>query len=502
MAPGGVFLPARGVYSIYAMQYDNERDERMKAAWFRGLCLVLVFVCFFPAHGLAVDYDVTIVDPGYGITATTPTPRAAPGDKVTIDYTYPSGWTTVGVYYFEDNGLMVPVALDRQSETRYTFTMPDDNVRIVAVESLIPPLIQTDTGGTEIPLGGSLTLTVSNTHIYANPQWLWYVDTLLTPISGETGPSLTVTKPGMYLACVTVGNRLNYSDPLFITGDPATATREITGFTIPGQVGQTVIQGTSIAITMPAGTDLTALVPDITHNGTAIYPLEGRPQDFTDPVQYTVLAHTFESTLYTVTVTLAPPDPAQPSTDGGIVSFTLRGQDGGTTYFADSSIVIHMPFGTDITALTPTILYAGTAIAPASGTPQDFTNPAEYIITLDDGSTKAYTVTVLVPTAPPEPAEPVEELAQPLPGVPMGGPGHEPFNRDKIPGKEYQKATTTAAADVYHKPGNGYAGQVYAGEVIELIEWSQDGQWCYIRFDNGYRVGWLSYRYIGDMVEE
>lgn len=63
---------------------------------------------------------------------------------------------------------------------------------------------------------------------------------------------------------------------------------------------------------------------------------------------------------------------------------------------ANHVISIPVPFGTDVTALVPTIAHTGASISPASGTAQDFTGPVTYTVTARDGSTQAYSATVLV----------------------------------------------------------------------------------------------------------
>jgi hypothetical protein len=60
----------------------------------------------------------------------------------------------------------------------------------------------------------------------------------------------------------------------------------------------------------------------------------------------------------------------------------------------DQTIAVTVPFGTDVTALVPTITIVGSSLSPASGVANDFSNPVTYTVTAADASTKAYTVTV------------------------------------------------------------------------------------------------------------
>ena len=60
------------------------------------------------------------------------------------------------------------------------------------------------------------------------------------------------------------------------------------------------------------------------------------------------------------------------------------------------TITVTVPYGTDVTSLVPTIEHTGVSTSPASGTPQDFTNPVTYTVTAADGSTAEYEVTATI----------------------------------------------------------------------------------------------------------
>ena len=65
------------------------------------------------------------------------------------------------------------------------------------------------------------------------------------------------------------------------------------------------ISGNNIKVTVPFGTNVTALVPAINiKKGASISPPSGVPQDFTSPVIYTVTAE--DSAIYNFTVTVIP----------------------------------------------------------------------------------------------------------------------------------------------------------------------------------------------------
>ena len=135
------------------------------------------------------------------------------------------------------------------------------------------------------------------------------------------------------------------------------------------------------------------MVPTITHTGASISPNTGVAWDFTNPVTYTVTAADSSTQTYTVTVTVA----ANPAKE--ITAFNFNGLNlpvTGTVNEASKTIALTVPYGTDITALVPTITHTGASISPNTGVAQNFTSPVEYTVTAADSSTQKYTVTVTV----------------------------------------------------------------------------------------------------------
>ena len=94
-----------------------------------------------------------------------------------------------------------------------------------------------------------------------------------------------------------------------------------------------------------------------------------------------------------------------PSTACDMVSFTAAGVSGTITPGAPNTVSVTLPPGTDVSALTPTVVVSQWATYAPTG-PQDFTNsvttPVPYTVTADDGTTKqVYQVTLVVPNPPP-----------------------------------------------------------------------------------------------------
>jgi hypothetical protein len=118
-----------------------------------------------------------------------------------------------------------------------------------------------------------------------------------------------------------------------------------------------------------------------------VAPAASLPQDFRQPVMYTVNAADGSSTVYTVTITVAK-NSAKDITSFSILSRTAM-------FGASNTITLTVPFGTNLTQLTPTIVTSPmSTVSPASGVQQDFSSPVMYTVTAEDLSTKDYLVTV------------------------------------------------------------------------------------------------------------
>jgi uncharacterized lipoprotein YddW (UPF0748 family) len=91
-------------------------------------------------------------------------------------------------------------------------------------------------------------------------------------------------------------------------------------------------------------------------------------------------------------------EPAGPSTERQIDYFAFEAVDPvaeGEINHADGTIKVTVPFGADLSELTPTIQVSeGATVNPASGQPQDFSNFVIYTVTAASGAKKSYTVLV------------------------------------------------------------------------------------------------------------
>jgi hypothetical protein len=164
---------------------------------------------------------------------------------------------------------------------------------------------------------------------------------------------------------------------------------EIIGFTLPGQTGLTGIDASlhQVDVHVPFGTDLSALVPDISVSpGATVDPSSGSAADFSSPVLFTVTAED-GTTQQTWTVNVSE---TAPSTDANIVGFEIPDQIGATVIDEVShTISLVVPFGLDVTELIPAVeISAGAVIDPGNAVPADFSNPVEYLVTAQDGTTQ------------------------------------------------------------------------------------------------------------------
>ena len=187
------------------------------------------------------------------------------------------------------------------------------------------------------------------------------------------------------------------------------SAKAVTAFSLGGVSGVTNEAGKTIAVTMPAGTNVTALVATFTTTGASVIvgtttQVSGiTPNNFTTPVAYTVTASDGSTATYTVAVTVAS------DTAKAVTAYSLAGIPGTIDEVA-KTIAVTMPSGTDITSLAATFTATGTSVkvgttTQVSGaTANNFTvSPVAYTVTAADNSTAIYNVTVTVATAGPAP---------------------------------------------------------------------------------------------------
>ncbi len=172
-------------------------------------------------------------------------------------------------------------------------------------------------------------------------------------------------------------------------------------FTDPAAIGEIDGGAHTIAITVPFGTNLSALAASFSTTGASVKvgateQVSGSTVNkFTAPLVYTVTAADNSTTaLYTVTVTAAA------NTDKAITSFAVAN----TTAIineAAKTISVIVAKSLDLTALIADFTTTGIGVnisgtAQVSGmTTNDFSNPLTYTVTANDASTTTYSVSVI-----------------------------------------------------------------------------------------------------------
>jgi Leucine-rich repeat (LRR) protein len=151
--------------------------------------------------------------------------------------------------------------------------------------------------------------------------------------------------------------------------------------------------GKTITAKVPHDIDVTALVPGIDVSEKASVSPVGAA-NFKYPVSYTVTAEDRSTDVYEATVAIAPSNEKQ------ILNFRFEGiESEGVTVAISADIKVDaktimaiMPSGTDITSLEPVVeISPGASLEPEG--PQDFTEPINYTVTAEDGSSSTYLVT-------------------------------------------------------------------------------------------------------------
>jgi hypothetical protein len=210
--------------------------------------------------------------------------------------------------------------------------------------------------------------------------------------------------PVAYTVTAADGTTATYSVSVSVGSSDAKviSAYSIAGF--PAVAGTINEAAKTIALTMPNGTDVTALVATFTTTGisvkvgAAVQTSTATANNFIAPVDYTVTAADGSTATYSVSVGVAP------SSAKAVSAYSFAGFAGasGTINEAAKTIAVSVPFGTDVTTLaasfttTGASVKVGAAVQTSTATANNFTGPVSYTVTAADGSTATYVVTVTV----------------------------------------------------------------------------------------------------------
>ena len=213
-------------------------------------------------------------------------------------------------------------------------------------------------------------------------------------VSGSTANNFSA--PVTYTEIASDGTTVHYT----VTASVAPITgKAVIAFSLGGVAGTVDETAKTISVTLPNGTDLTAMVATFSTTGSSITSA-GAPQvsgitanNYANPLSYTVTAGDGSTSTYTVTVIAAQSDSKTMN------SFAIAGATG-VIDEAANTIAVSVPFGTNLSALTATfsttgtVVKVGTTLQKSGVTTNNFSAPVTYTISAADGSTADYAVTV------------------------------------------------------------------------------------------------------------
>lgn len=339
-----------------------------------------------------------------GIPATITLDTTAPIitlNGVTPDIEVGGNYTELGATTDDGSAVIATGSVDVNTVGNYTITYAATDI----AGNVATPITRTVKVVTPIPSTKDITSfnfsegagVITGTNIAVTVPFGTVITTLVPSITitgvsvnPASGVTQNFTNPVQYTVTAANGSTQIYT--VTVTIAPNTAAN-ILSFNSTAPVANGVINGNNITLTVPFGTSLTDLPIAITlSTGATVLPVVGNTT-FVDGVatNYTVTAQDAVTTQnYSVTVNVAA------NTAKDITSFEFRdlnnvayGEDG-------NNIIINVPFGTDVTALTPTIVITGASVCPDSNVSQDFSSPVTYTVTAADGSTQDYLVKVIV----------------------------------------------------------------------------------------------------------
>jgi preprotein translocase subunit SecB len=304
------------------------------------------------------------------------------------------GWTSVS-FNITGNATSAPCYL---KFARTSSAMVIDDIEITTPETTIKLSTPSVAAGPTTATNQGFTAQwadVSNESSYTVKVYKSSDNSLAATESGIAANSTSKAITGLsantsyYYKVTAIGDGTTYSDSDASANSSAIRTlstaKAITAFTIAGV--EATINGTDITAEIPYSSSWTQ-TPEVSVSQYADYSPK-TAQDFSSEVEYTVTAEDGSQQVYTVNISKAAVSQACDITDFSIAGQISSDIDG-------LNVTIVMPYGTNVTALTPTIdISPAASVAPLSGVEQDFSSPVEYTVTAEDGTTQTvYTVTV------------------------------------------------------------------------------------------------------------
>ncbi|CAM3330275.1 Ig-like domain-containing protein [Zobellia roscoffensis] len=362
-----------------------------------------------------------------------------------------------------------------------TFDLQDGNGQVITTEVILEVVEELSSGENNI-LTFSLPEQIGTTQI--DPENHTVSITVLEGSERNTTPSvLTIsegatvlpgaeeqqdfTNPVVYSVTAANGDEKEWT----VTVTEQASTTEITSFSINGVEG--VITDTEIMVELPAGTDVTALVPTIEFIGESVNPMSGVEQDFSNPIVYTVTEGSMTN-VYTVTVTtVANQSPTANDVTVNVLTNSVNNGIDMEPHIGDpENDNLTVGIGTGPANGTATI--SGTVITytPDNG----FSGDDEIIYTVNDGNNPAVsgTLTIAV-TAVANQAPTANDFTSTVAGnssnnaIELSGEINDPENDNLTVGIGSGPANGTATISgtvITYTPNNGFSGD---DEIIYTV---------------------------------
>ncbi|MBT9187717.1 PKD domain-containing protein, partial [Zobellia russellii] len=147
-------------------------------------------------------------------------------------------------------------------------------------------------------------------------------------------------------------------------------------------------------ITVPFGTDLLVAPTNlVVSTGASVSPLGNVERDFSNPVNYTVMAENGDSQVWQVIVNV---EADTRSNENDITQFTLSPISGDAILDnVNHTATITVPFGTDLlVAPTNLVVSTGASVSPLGNVERDFSNPVNYTVMAENGDSQVWQVIV------------------------------------------------------------------------------------------------------------
>lgn len=231
----------------------------------------------------------------------------------------------------------------------------------------------------QVKLGTDLSLL--------SPEIELSADASSVPASGQT----TDFSQGTVSYTVIAEDKSSQEWKVTVEAEKSSAA-QILSFTVESQTIETKLTDSTVYLTLPKGTDLTIVKPQILVSpGATINPASGVAVDFSQgSAIYAVTAADNTIKHWTVTVENAK------SMAANIITFTVPAQIGASV-INNNKILVEVPYGTDFSKIKPEISISDFAtISPANGTTVDFSNGSvQYVVTSEKGNVQNFSVDVV-----------------------------------------------------------------------------------------------------------